>query len=150
MVVSHLVTPIFVIARYIDRLPVIDTLWASACEVYDKVSPKYRQFLEGLTATFAQPRYHKTIKERGFELYTDPRGSPANAGSALSARHPVVRTNPVTGWKSLFGVGNHFQRIDGLTADESKRLHDWFLQMIVESPDVQCRFKWNAPYDVGE
>ena len=127
-----------------------DTLWASACEIYDKISPSYRSFLETLTATYAQPRYLKTTKEKGFDLYTDPRGSPANVGTDLVAHHPVVRTNPVTGWKSLFGAGNHVQRIDGLTPDESRRLHDWFLQMIVESPDVQCRFKWENPYDIGK
>ena len=127
-----------------------DTLWASACEIYDKISPSYRSFLETLTATYAQPRYLKTTKEKGFDLYTDPRGSPANVGTDLVAHYPVVRTNPVTGWKSLFGAGNHVQRIDGLTPDESRRLHDWFLQMIVESPDVQCRFKWENPYDIGK
>ncbi|SLM37773.1 alpha-ketoglutarate-dependent sulfonate [Lasallia pustulata] len=126
-----------------------DTLWASSCEIYDKISPAYRSFLETLTATFEQPRYFQTCKEKGFELYTDSRGSPANVGTSLKAHHPVVRTNPVTGWKSLLGVGNHCQKIDDLTAEESRRLHDWFLQMIVETPDVQCRFRWNNPYDTA-
>jgi alpha-ketoglutarate-dependent taurine dioxygenase len=33
---------------------------------------------------------------------TEPRGAPDNVGNALRAIHPVIRTNPVTGWKSLF------------------------------------------------
>ena len=62
----------------------------------------------------------------------------------------MVRTNPVTGWKSLFAVGNHIEKINDLTPDESRRLHDWFLQMIVEEHDTQLRHRWQNKYDVGE
>ncbi|KAI1010007.1 hypothetical protein LB503_011400 [Fusarium chuoi] len=117
-----------------------DTMWASSCEIYDKISPNYRKFLEGLTASFSQRRLPRVAKEKGFELYTQPRGSPNNV---------VVRTNPVTGWKSLFAVGNHCESINDLTPDESKRLLDWFLQMIVEEHDCQLRHRWQNPYDLA-
>jgi alpha-ketoglutarate-dependent taurine dioxygenase len=61
----------------------------------------------------------------------------------------VVRTNPVTGWKSLFAVGNHVSKINDITADESRRLQDWFLQMIVEEHDAQLRHRWENEFDVG-
>lgn len=44
-------------------------------------------------------------KKAGLKLYDKPRGSPENVGAILSAEHPVVRTNPVTGWKSIFALG---------------------------------------------
>jgi hypothetical protein len=37
-----------------------------------------------------------------------------------------------------------------VTPDESKRLLDWFLQLIVEEHDCQLRHQWKNPYDVGE
>ncbi|GIJ85015.1 hypothetical protein Asppvi_003870 [Aspergillus pseudoviridinutans] len=126
-----------------------DTIWGSACEIYDKISPAYRSFLEGLTATFAQSRLPISAASKGFELYAEPRGSPNNVGTSLRAVHPVVRTNPVTGWKSLFAVGNHVERINELTPDESRRLHDWFLQMIVEEHDTQLRHRWENQYDIA-
>ncbi|KAI6765499.1 hypothetical protein HG530_006569 [Fusarium avenaceum] len=126
-----------------------DTMWASSCEIYDKISPSYRKFLESLTATFSQTRLPRVAKEKGFELYTEPRGSPNNIGDSLTSSHPVVRTNPVTGWKSLFAVGNHAERINDVTSDESKRLLDWFLQLIVEEHDCQLRHQWKNPYDVA-
>jgi hypothetical protein len=128
----------------------IDTLWGSSCEIYDKISPAYRKFLEGLTATFAQVRLPITAAEKGFKLYSDPRGSPNNVGTSLRSIHPVVRTNPVTGWKSLYAVGNHVEHINDVTKDESRRLHDWFLQMIVEEHDTQLRHRWENPYDIGK
>ncbi|CAK7239957.1 MAG: hypothetical protein STHCBS139747_001392 [Sporothrix thermara] len=47
-----------------------------------------------------------------FQIYERPRGHPANVGRGLLATHPVVRTNPVTGWKSVFAVGNFPRRIN--------------------------------------
>ncbi|KAK2612060.1 hypothetical protein QQS21_001909 [Conoideocrella luteorostrata] len=126
-----------------------DTMWASSCEIYDKISPAYRRFLEGLTADFSQSRLPSVAAAKGFELYSKPRGSPSNIGDSLRAVHPVVRTNPVTGWKSLFAVGNHVERIKDVTSVESQRLLDWFLQMIVEEHDCQLRHRWENPYDIA-
>ena len=43
---------------------------------------------------------------------------------ALMLHSPVVRTNPVTGWKSLFGAGHqvHAGWINGVTERESEIL----------------------------
>jgi alpha-ketoglutarate-dependent taurine dioxygenase len=82
-------------------------------------------------------------------LHSSPRGSPNNIGTSLTTTHPVVRTNPVTGWKSLFAVGNHVAKINDVTPDESRRLQDWFLQMIVEEHDAQLRHRWVNEFDVG-
>lgn len=78
-----------------------DTLWASGYEVYDRFSPAYQKFFDGLTATYAQPLFTQAAKDQKFRLYEEPRGSPLNLGGELSTVHPVVRTNPVTGWKSI-------------------------------------------------
>jgi alpha-ketoglutarate-dependent taurine dioxygenase len=128
---------------------IIDTLWASGYELYDRLSPPYQKFFEGLTATYAQPGFGAAAKENGFELYSKPRGSPDNVGSDLTAQHPVIRTNPVTGWKSIFAVGHHVQQINGLTQEESRRNLDWFVQLIVENHDLQVRHRWENENDLA-
>lgn len=130
-----------------DRSP--DTLWASGYEIYDRLSPHYQKFLESLTATFAQPGFIAAAKRGNFELYDKPRGSPANVGSELKAIHPVVRTNPVTGWKSLFPVGAHVSHINGLTKEESGMLLEWFKKLCVDNHDLQVRFRWQSPNDIA-
>jgi alpha-ketoglutarate-dependent taurine dioxygenase len=127
-----------------------DTLWASGYEIYDKISEPYQKFLETLTATFAQPGFRDAAARNGFELYTKERGAPENVGSELKAIHPVVRTNPVTGWKSIFPVGGHVQHINGLTEEESKKLLDWFLELVYKNHDIQVRLKWKNPNDIGK
>ncbi|OCL06776.1 putative alpha-ketoglutarate-dependent taurine dioxygenase [Glonium stellatum] len=126
-----------------------DTLWASGYDLYDRISAPYQRFLESLTATYAQPGFSKAAAANGFELYTAERGAPENSGSELRTVHPVVRTNPVTGWKSVFAVGHHVERINELAEQESRRLLDWFVQLIVENHDLQVRHKWRSPNDVA-
>jgi alpha-ketoglutarate-dependent taurine dioxygenase len=127
-----------------------DTLWASGYELYDRISKPYQKFLEGLTATFVQPSYDKVIKQFNHQLYTQPRGSPENVGSEFVAVHPVIRTNPVTGWKTLFAVGNHIQRINGLEKEESDGILQWFTRLITENHDLQVRYRWQNRSDVGK
>jgi len=126
-----------------------DTLWASACEVYDRISPPYRRFLESLTANYRQPRYSQTAKAKGFDIHSAPRGAPENVGDHLRTVHPVVRTNPVTGWKSLYAVGNHVESINGLKMAESRQLLDWFFKLVVENHDLQVRNRWQNVNDLG-
>ncbi|KAL3422788.1 alpha-ketoglutarate-dependent sulfonate dioxygenase 4 [Phlyctema vagabunda] len=126
-----------------------DTLWASGYEVYDRISTPVQKFLETLTATYAQPKFNEAADKNGFKIYTEPRGAPENVGEVLEAIHPVVRTNPVTGWKSIFALGHHVQRINDLTEGESKGLLDWFLRLVVDNHDLQVRHRWQNPNDLA-
>ncbi|RDW56998.1 hypothetical protein BP6252_13916 [Coleophoma cylindrospora] len=126
-----------------------DTLWASGYEMFDRVSKPYQKFLETLTATHVGSAFHHMAESGKFELYTKPRGSPDNVGTALQASHPVVRTNPVTGWKSIFPVGSFPARIDGLSRVESQNMLKWFHDMITYGHDLQVRFKWKNENDIG-
>lgn len=129
-----------------------DTLWASGYEIYDRFSPAYRKFLEGLTATFVGEGFLRGAREHPdrVTLHPGPRGSPRNVGTALTAVHPVVRTNPVTGWKSVFPVGPFPHYINELNIDESDELLRKFLSVLTENHDLQVRFKWKNENDIGK
>lgn len=62
----------------------------------------------------------------------------------------MVRTNPVTGWKSIFAVGHHVQKINEVTEEESAHLLKWFVSLIVENHDLQVRLRWQNPNDLGK
>ncbi|EXJ76894.1 hypothetical protein A1O3_10051 [Capronia epimyces CBS 606.96] len=122
-----------------------DTLWASGYELYDRLSPAFQKLAEGLTATHFQPNFVKVSKQFGAELIEGDRGAPENSGLDFTASHPVVRTNPVTGWKSLFGAGHQIFHggFDGVTERESDILKAYFNQLISDNHDLQVRFRWN-------
>ena len=127
-----------------------DTLWASGYEIFDRFSKPYQRFLEGLTATFVGEGFLKAEQEGRTKLFKESRGSPDNIGGGLTTSHPVIRTNPVSGWKSVYAIGTFPKYINELHRDESdellKRLHD----MITNNHDLQVRFKWRSPNDIGE
>jgi alpha-ketoglutarate-dependent taurine dioxygenase len=119
-----------------------DTLWASGYEAYDRLSPALRVFLEGLTAEHDGNFFHETARSLGVPIQQD-RGNPANTGLDLRAVHPVIRTNPVTGYKSLFVNKGFTKRILELNPEESDLLLDYLFRHISENHDLQVRYKWS-------
>lgn len=96
-----------------------DTLWASGYDIYDLFSKPYQKFFEGLTATFIGDGFIKVVNSGKANMYDKPRGSPQNIGGHLSAVHPLVRTNPVTGWKSIYAIGSFPKYINELSDRKS-------------------------------
>lgn len=128
-----------------------DTLWASGYELYDRFSPAYQRFFETLTATYSGSGFIAAAKAdpENVKIYTEPRGNPLNIGGELSTVHPVVRTNPVTGWKSIYAVGPFPKQINELSPTESEELLKKFYNTILENHDIQVRFKWRNQNDIG-
>jgi alpha-ketoglutarate-dependent taurine dioxygenase len=130
-----------------------DTLWASAYEAYDRLSPEYQKFLERLTAVHDAEHFKVVAERAGKPIRSENRGAPDNEGLDLKSIHPVIRTNPVTGWKGLFvnkGYCLHgfsdrsfTKRIVELTKDESDNLLEYLFRHISQNHDLQVRFKWN-------
>ena len=129
-----------------------DTLWASGYEIYDRFSNAYQRFFEGLTATFSGDGFLRAAEANPeqVKIYDNERGSPKNVGRSLSAVHPVVRTNPVTGWKSIFALGPFPKYINELNDEESSELLKKFRSVITENHDLQVRFKWRNENDLGK
>ncbi|CUM50827.1 unnamed protein product [Debaryomyces tyrocola] len=98
--------------------------------------------LETLTGVYSQPGLKKAAEGK-FEIYSGVRGAPENVGDELAAIHPLVRTNPVTGWKSIFSIGQHFTSINGLSDSESALIKDYLSELLYGSHDIQVRFRWN-------
>ncbi|KAF7516379.1 hypothetical protein G7054_g14181 [Neopestalotiopsis clavispora] len=125
-----------------------DTLWASGYEMYDRISKPYRAFLENLKAVHLADGFHRASADGKFHLYDKPRGSPLNVGVSLQASHPIVRTNPITGWNSVYAVGFPvLKSVPGLTVRETGHLFDYFHDLITYGHDLQVRFKW---HDIGD
>lgn len=129
----------------LTELPITggDTLWANGYALLEKFSPSFRAYLETLTGTYSQDMFNKLSDLKNFDLYSETRGAPENYGDELIAKHPIVRTNPVTGWKSLFAVGHHFTAINEVSPIESALIKKFILDTLVASHDIQVRFKWN-------
>ncbi|KAF7552476.1 hypothetical protein G7Z17_g4289 [Cylindrodendrum hubeiense] len=120
-----------------------DTLWASGYEIYDRLSPPMQQFFEGLTATHDATFFHDEAARLGNPLRKGVRGSPLNQGGDLKAIHPIIRTNPVTGWKSVFVNRGFTKRINGISKDESDVLLNYLFNLVTQNHDAQVRYRWS-------
>ncbi|KAF7179671.1 hypothetical protein CNMCM7691_008720 [Aspergillus felis] len=127
-----------------------DTVWASAYAAYERMSAPWQRFAEGLTASHGDSTSADSLNKKGLKFRAEERGSPENVGTELEAVHRVVQTNPVTGWKSLYGLGYQvsFGGINGVTDYENQIMQAYFLRLIADNHDLQIRHKWK-PYDVA-
>ena len=110
-----------------------DTLFSSMYAAYDALSDRMKAHLDGLTAMYDAVVGFGGITPEGMTL---PRHS-----------HPVVRSHPVTGRKSLYVNKGYTTHIEGLPAAESKALLDYLFEH-VQQPRFQCRFIWR-PHSIA-
>ncbi|KAF6687916.1 taurine dioxygenase [Pseudomonas sp. EKM23D] len=122
-----------------------DTLWASGIAAYEALSAPMKRLLDGLTAT------HDFIKSFPLERF----GNSAEALQRWEAArqknpplsHPVVRTHPVSGRKSLFVSEGFTTRINELEAAESEVILK-LLFAHATRPEFTLRWRWQA-HDVA-
>ncbi|KAF2125897.1 TfdA family taurine catabolism dioxygenase TauD [Dothidotthia symphoricarpi CBS 119687] len=119
-----------------------DTMWASGYEIYDRLSPAMQTFLEGLTATHDARFFLEEAERLGNPIWKGVRGNPLNQGDKLMAVHPVIRTNPVTGWKSVYVNKGFTKRLNGVTKDESDLILNYLFNIVTQNHDAQVRFRW--------
>ncbi|MBA1202249.1 taurine dioxygenase [Pseudomonas capeferrum] len=122
-----------------------DTLWASGIAAFEALSAPLRAMLDGLTAThdftksFPLERFGTTAQD--LERWEATRRS----NPPLS--HPVVRTHPVSGRKSLFVNEGFTTRINELNEYESEALLKLLFNHATR-PEFSIRWRWQA-HDVA-
>jgi taurine dioxygenase len=119
-----------------------DTLFTSTERAFETLSATMQGFVAGLDAVHSasrayDPKITGEAKYRG-EAAINYRMSEAIYEEVV---HPVVRTNPDSGRKSLFVNPMFTQRIVGLSAAESDAVLQFLFAHIV-TPDFTCRVRW--------
>jgi taurine dioxygenase len=115
-----------------------DTCWASMEAAYEALSGPLKGMLDGLSALhdFAKP-----LEQAMRAGYRSPVGLDEIRSRHPPVAHPVVRTHPVTGRKSLYVNGNYTTRICELSEGESAVLLAHLVGH-VGRPDFQVRLRW--------
>lgn len=116
---------------YLHETPDVggDTAFANMYLAYETLSDPMKRLCEGLSALHTSAHvFSRTAYKR------DDKSFPETV-------HPVVRTHPVTGRKSLFVNRGFTTRIERLKRHESDALLEMLLRH-AECPEFQCRFRW--------
>jgi taurine dioxygenase len=117
-----------------------DTMFSNQAAAFAALSPTMQAFLETLravhdgSATFgaALQKQGKGAKWEGDEVYD----------ALVPTEHPVVRTHPETGEKSLFVNPGFTSHLRGLTRAEGANLLS-FLYAHSVRPEFTCRYHWS-------
>lgn len=115
-----------------------DTLWASHYGAYDLLSPQMQKYLESLTALHSADLQADGSRAAGRPLRREP----------VTTEHPLVRTHPVTGWKSLFYSPGFITVIVGIPKTESDAIIRYLNDLISTTQEIHARFQWQQ-YDVA-
>ncbi|GAA6031467.1 hypothetical protein JCM8097_006471 [Rhodosporidiobolus ruineniae] len=109
-----------------------DTLFVSQTEAYERLSDEFKKRLSGL----------KVVHSNADMLqHSASQGGPARF-PPLETLHPLVRTHPVTGKKSLSIHAAQARRIHGYKQEESDYLYNFLNDVLVKSGDIQARVKY--------
>ncbi len=129
---THEVNPAAITHLHNDTIPSVggDTNWVSGYGAYDKLSPAFQKFLEGKKAVY-----------RSFHGYVD-RDDPLSGPKYIEREHSIIRTHPVTGWRSLFVNRAFTVRIVGLEPEESRIILEYLFNIFERSNEIQVRFRW--------
>jgi len=114
-----------------------DTLFASGYAAYEALSPGLQATLSTLKAanSSAKAEVTKTREDRVADSATEKANQP------LLGEHPVIRTHPETGRRSLYVNPAHTTHFVGWTEQESQGLLDFLFAHQVK-PEFTCRFSW--------
>jgi taurine dioxygenase len=126
---------------YARELPPVggDTLFANMNMAYESLSSGMQRLLDGLTAI------NTAEKDVAAATRADRiRERPGRANDiAMTAEHPIVRTHPETGRKSLYVNPGHTVRIGGFSEAESAPILDYLYTQQIR-PEFTCRFRWRV------
>ena len=117
-----------------------DTLWASMTAAYEGLSGEMQERLLGLTGVHrgSLAEYRAAL---GDKVELDPNSEWADPNPC--AEHPMIRTHPVTGRKSLYLSSTDTRSIKGLEPEESAALLEQLFRH-AETPEFQVRFRWRV------
>ncbi len=108
-----------------------DTVWASMYAAYEALSDVMQRLLSDLRAVHSGSGFRRIgTKEQVAELEQNE-----------STTHPVIRTHPETGRKTIFVNSSFTRHIEGMKPKESAALLSYLYEHL-SSPDFTCRFHW--------
>ncbi|WP_420639213.1 TauD/TfdA dioxygenase family protein [Candidatus Poriferisocius sp.] len=118
-----------------------DTEFANMYAAYEALSDGMKGFLGGLRAvnSSALADVSKTREDR----IADATAAGHQASESYESVHPVVRTHPETGRRSLYVNVAHTARFEGMTEAESRPILQHLFAHQSRS-EFTCRFRWAA------
>lgn len=89
-------------------------------------------YLKGLTALHSAEMQVNDSRAVGRPVRREP----------VTTEHPLIRTNPVTGWNALFFNPGFVTKIVGVPKIESDAIIKYLTEVITTTQEMHVRFQW--------
>ena len=120
-----------------------DTLYANAHLAYDALSDGMKRMIAGLVGINDSEALYPGGRASRIGDLSDMKGAYNDGSEPMQSEHPIVRTHPETGRKSLYVSVAHTLHFKDMTVAESKPLIRYLANHIVR-PEFTCRLHWRA------
>jgi taurine dioxygenase len=123
-----------------------DTLWVNMEAAYDDLPADVKRRVAGLRTYNSYEKSLRSYNEYALRDGRDPLSEDVIARRLEEhppVEHPLVRTHPVTGNRSIYMSINATTHIMGLERSESDELLQ-FLYRLSDKPENQARLRWKA------
>jgi taurine dioxygenase len=127
-----------------------DTMFCNTVLAYNSLTPAMQKMLAPLKVWMSAK---KVVAAMGAEKAAEAGDEITNLGNIeldVDAQkmikgfyHPIVRTHPVTGEKSIFVDGTYANGIEGMSEDEAMPIIN-FLSKFATQESFTCRLKWES------
>ena len=91
-----------------------------------------QHYVEGLTALHSAEMQAQGSRQLGRTVRREP----------VATEHPLVRTHPVTGWKSLFFSPGFVTKIVGVPKTESDHIMAYLNEVLATVQEHHVRLQW--------
>ncbi|KAH0191173.1 TauD-domain-containing protein, partial [Aureobasidium melanogenum] len=108
------------------------TLWSSQYAAYDALSPAMQTYLSSLSA----------LHSADMQAADSIRGNRPVRRDPVTTVHPLIRVNPVTGWKSVFFNPGFVTKIIGVPRLESDHIISYLNELIATTNEIHVSFEW--------
>ena len=107
-------------------------MWCSQYAIYDVLSTPMQKYLESLTALHSSEEQAAGSRAAGRPVRREP----------VTTEHPLIRVNPVTGWKSVFFNPGFVTKIVGVPKAENDAIMRYLNELITTTQEAHVRFQW--------
>jgi taurine dioxygenase len=118
-----------------------DTLFANTTMAYEALSDGMRDLLADLVGVNSSEKGYQGGRAAGMARLDAMKGTFQAEAQTYESEHPVVRTHPATGRKSIYVNRSHTMRFKDMTVEESAPIINYLCDHMVR-PEFTCRFRW--------
>jgi len=118
-----------------------DTLFANAAAAYDALSDGMKEWLDGIVGVYDSDHGYGGSRRKALgklELMNDRYD---DSSESFLSEHPIIRTHPVTGRKSIYVSKGHTSHFKNMNYEESRPVINYLAEHIIK-PEFTCRFRW--------